>query len=464
MYRKIENKDIQRLGDIVGKDFVLTDKVAKQTYSHDETPDLRAEPEVIVKPADSKQISEIMQLATAEKLPITPRGGGTGLSGGAVPVMGGIVLTTERMNKLLDLDKFNSMAVVEAGLINANLQTEAEKSGLFYPVNPASMDTCTLGGNVAEAAGGANAVRYGTTRNYVTGLEVVLPDGAETRAGGKILKNATDNDLVHLILGSEGTLAVITRIIMRLVPKPKHTVMLIIPFDEVEPISETVQAIFARRITPTMVELMDRKTLKACEKFLGETIQYSDAGCQLIIRLDSDSADENTKLYEIIGEICLEHGAEDVLVAEDNTSLERIWKMRRSIHESLVKEAGLLADEDVVVPRSKITELLRGVENISQKLELPSCTFGHLGDGNIHVNFLKEDLEEQKARAALKPALEELFKLAASLGGKVSGEHGVGCFKKPYMHLTTDKRYLQLRQQIKNTFDPANILNPGKII
>ncbi|MCK4423155.1 MAG: FAD-binding oxidoreductase, partial [Candidatus Omnitrophica bacterium] len=343
MYRKIENKDIQRLGDIVGKDFVLTDEVAKQTYSHDETPDLKAEPEVIVKPADSKQISEIMQLATAEKLPITPRGGGTGLSGGAVPVMGGIVLTTERMNKLLDLDKFNSMAVVEAGLINANLQTEAEKSGLFYPVNPASMDTCTLGGNVAEAAGGANAVRYGTTRNYVTGLEVVLPDGAETKAGGKILKNATDNDLVHLILGSEGTLAVITRIIMRLVPKPGHTVMLIIPFDEVEPISETVQAIFAKRITPTMVELMDRKTLKACEKFLGETIQYSDAGCQLIIRLDSDSADENTKLYEIIGEICLEHGAEDVLVAEDNTSLERIWKMRRSIHESLVKEAGLLA-------------------------------------------------------------------------------------------------------------------------
>ncbi len=452
-----------RLGGIVGPENLLSEEIDLEPYSHDETPGLKSFPEAVVKPAGEEEIIEVLRLANERKIPLTPRGGGTGLSGGAIPVRGGIVLSLERMNKILDIDTNNSMAVLQAGVINGELQRAVEKFGLFYPVNPASLDSCTIGGNVAESAGGANAVRYGTTKNYISGLEAILADGRKVRAGGKLIKNVTDFGLIQWLLGSEGTLGIITEVTLRLIPQPEATVVLIIPFNDLAAISEAVVKIFATKIVPTMIELMDNKTIKVCEKFLDRELPFNSAEGHLIIRLDGRSELELEESYQTIGEICLAQGGMEVLVADSVSEQRKIWEMRQSIHEALADKANLLADEDVVVPRSQITNLIAGVQEISRKYSLPVANFGHLGDGNIHVNFLREDLDEELARKALAPALKELFQLAVSQGGKISGEHGIGLFKKPYFHLSVDKNYLELLRGIKDLFDPHRILNPGKI-
>ncbi len=367
------------------------------------------------------------------------------------------------MNKILDIDTPNSMAVLQAGVINGELQRQVEKFGLFYPVNPASLDSCTIGGNVAESSGGANAVRYGTTKDYISGLEVILADGRKVRAGGKLVKNVTDFGLIQLLLGSEGTLGIITEVTLRLIHQPKATVVLIIPFNDLTAISDTVVKIFEAKIVPTMIELMDNKTIRVCEKFLDRELPFNTAQGHLLIRLDGKSEQELEESYRTIGELCLAQGGLEILVADKASEQRKIWEVRQSIHEALVNKANLLADEDVVVPRSQITNLISGVREISRKYSLPVANFGHLGDGNIHVNFLREDLEEESVRKVLAPALSDLFQLAVSLGGKISGEHGIGLFKKPYFPLSVDKNYLDLLRNIKNLFDPQHILNPGKI-
>ncbi len=292
---------------------------------------------------------------------------------------------------------------------------------------------------------------------------MLLSDGKEVRAGGKLIKNVTDFGLIQLFLGSEGTLGVMTEVTLRLIPQPEATVMLIIPFNSLAAISETVTKIFATGIVPTMLELMDNKTIRICEKFLDRELPFNTARAHLLIRLDGKNQKELEASYQIIGEVCLEQGGIDVLVADNPSEQRKIWEVRQSIHEALTNKANLLADEDVVVPRSQITNLITGVEEISRKYSLPVANFGHLGDGNIHVNFLREDLKEESALKALAPALNELFRLAVSLGGKISGEHGIGLFKKPYFPLSVDKNYLELRRNIKSLFDPRHILNPGKI-
>lgn len=463
MDKTIDERIMIRLREIVGQENVLTEEIDIEPYSHDETPGWKSFPEAVVKPAEKKEISEVLRLANEKRVPVTPRGGGTGLSGGAIPVKGGIVLSLERMNKILDIDTDNSMAVLQAGVINGELQREVEKFGLFYPVNPASLDSCTIGGNVAESSGGANAVRYGTTKDYISGLEVVLADGRKIRAGGKLAKNVTDFGLIQLLLGSEGTLGIMTEITLRLIPQPEATVVLIIPFNNLAAISEAVVKIFETKIVPTMIELMDNKTISICEKFLDRELPFNTAQGHLVIRLDGRSQRELEESYQTIGEICLDKGGLEVLVADNIAEQRKIWEVRQSIHEALVDKANLLADEDVVVPRSQITNLIAGVQEISRKYSLPVANFGHLGDGNIHVNFLREDLEKEPARKTLAPALNELFQLAVSLGGKISGEHGIGLFKKPYFHLSVDKNYLELLRNLKNLFDPHHILNPGKI-
>ncbi|MCD5390562.1 FAD-binding oxidoreductase [candidate division NPL-UPA2 bacterium] len=463
MNKTIDDQIVNQLETIAGKENVLVNELDMEPYSHDETPGLRSFPEAVVKPTETEQISQILRLANEKTVPATPRGGGTGLSGGAVPLCGGLVVSLERMNKILDIDTNNSMATVQAGVINGELQREAEKLGLFYPVNPASMDSCTIGGNVAENCGGANAVRYGTTKDYVCGLEVILADGQIVRAGGKLVKNATDFSLIQLLLGSEGTLGIMNEITLRLVPLPEATVVLIIPFDDLSALSEIVREVFQTRIVLTMIEIMDRRTIKACQEFLDRKIPFDEARAHLLLRLDGKDRKELEGSFQAIGEICLNKGGLDVLVVEEISDQRKIWEVRQSIHEALVDKAHLLTDEDVVVPRTEITNLLSGVQEISKRHNLPVANFGHLGDGNIHVNFLREDLEEEVARKALTPALNELFRLAVSLGGKISGEHGVGLFKKPYFPLSVDKNYIKLMRGIKKVFDPSNILNPGKI-
>ena len=461
MFKKVNNKIIARLKNIVGDGNIFKDETSLETYSHDETPGIKGRAEVVVKVREKKHIVEVLKLASFEKIPVTPRGGGTGLSGGAVPIKGGIVLSVEKMNKIIDIDKTFRSVKVEAGVINAALQKEAENYGLFYPVNPASQDSCTIGGNVATGAGGADAVRYGTTKNYVIGVESVLSKGVIVNAGGSVFKNATDADLVGLMLGSEGILGIISGITLRLVPKPSYQAVLIAPFKKIENVFKAVARLWDSKFNLTMVEIMDRVTLKALEVFLNRKIEYSDCSAQLIVRLDEDRKEDIVELYEKAGEICLREGGEEVLIADTPLNLKKVWEMRSNIHEALV-HYGLLADEDVVVPLKEVNSLVRGVKEIGEKHNVEISLFGHLGDGNIHVNFLKKGTKKTDVKIP-HSLLKELFTLAAALKGKVSGEHGIGLVKRPYINLTTDPAYMDLKKKIKNIFDPSGIMNPGKI-
>ena len=463
-YKKVDMSIITRLRQIVGEKNVLTKNEEREPYSHDETLNLaRYMPEIVIKPNNKNQVRDVLILANRDRIPITPRGGGTGLSGGAVPLYGGILLSLERMNKILELDKENMMAVLEAGVTNGELQREAEKYELFYPVNPASLDSCTIGGNVAESAGGANAVKYGITKNYVCGLRAVLLTGKTLRAGGKILKNATNSQFIDLLLGSEGTLAVITEITMKLVPLPRVKVDLIVPFDDLGGLCGCALEIINNRLLPTTIELMDRLTIKTCEEFRQEKLPFTEAEAHLWIGLDGNKKEEVENIYQSIGEICLNKGALDVFVAEDRPSRDRIWRARQSIHEALVHFNPTMVGNDIVVPRSKILSLIEGIDYLSRKHSVSFAKFGHLGDGNIHVYILQKNIDDTAWEKVKSEAVQELLELAISLGGLISGEHGIGLAKKEYLPLVVNQTQIELMQGIKKVFDPHNILNPGKI-
>lgn len=463
-YKKVDMSIITRLRQIVEEKNVLTEEEEKEPYSHDETPNLtRYMPEIVVKPKNRNQVRDVLILANRERIPVTARGGGTGLSGGAIPLYGGILLSLEKMNKILEIDKENLMAVLEPGVINSNLQKRAEKYELFYPVNPASLNSCTIGGNVAESAGGANAVKYGITKNYVCGLEAVLPTGEIIRAGGKILKNTTNSQLIDLLLGSEGTLAIITEITLRLVPSPKVKVDLMVPFDDLSNLCRCALEIINKRLLPTTIELMDRLTIKTCEKFLEKKLPFSEAKAHLWIGLDGNKKEEVESMYQSIGEICLDEGALDVFVAEDRPGRDRIWQTRQSIHEALVHFNPTMMGNDIVVPRNKILSLLQGIDYISQKHSLSFAKFGHLGDGNIHVYILQKNTDDVIWERAKSEATQELFRLVISLGGLISGEHGIGLVKKKYLPLVISQTQIELMKRVKKAFDPHSILNPGKI-
>jgi len=463
-YKKVDARIIKKLKEIVGERNVLIEDEEKEPYSHDEALNLiRYMPEVVVKPKNSSQVRNVLILANEERIPVTPRGGGTGLSGGAIPLHKGILLSLERMNKILEIDTENLMAVLESGVINSNLQREAEKHGLFYPVNPASLDSCTIGGNVAESAGGANAVKYGITKNYVCGLEAILPTGEILRAGGKLLKNATNHQLIDLLLGSEGTLAVITEVTIKLLHLPKVKVDLVVPFNNLASLCHCALEIINNQLLPTTIELMDRVTIRTCEKFLEKKLPFSEAEAHLWIGLDGNKKEEVETMYQSIGEICLDKGALDVFVAEDRPSRDRIWQARQSIHEALVRFNPTMMGNDIVVPRNKILSLLEGINSISQKYSLSFAKFGHLGDGNIHIYILKENVDDTIWEKVKSEAEGELLRLAISLGGLISGEHGIGLAKKKYLSLVMNQTQIDLMRRIKKVFDPHNILNPGKI-
>jgi glycolate oxidase len=463
MYKKLNDKLINKISGIVGKENLFTDISDTESFARDETPGAYYLPEAVIRPETSAQVHELIKLANSEQFPLTPRGGGTGLTGGALPVQGGAVIVFEKLNRIKDIDSENRMAVVEPGVINGVLQKEAEKLNLFYPVNPASMDSCTLGGNLAEASGGANTVRYGTTRNYITGIKAITGSGMKWEAGGKIVKNATDHTLIQLMCGSEGTLAAFTELVFRLVPKPTVTTWIIAPFKDIYKIPETALKLFKMNLNPTMVELMDTKTLTYCSRYLETQIQYSDLN-QLIIRFDSDNTDYLDSLISKAGQLCQECDAEDVLLADTKVMQDKLWKMRSSIHDAIHNEAKSVYEDDVVVPVANVSKLVRNVSEISEKIGFVSIIFGHLGDGNMHLNFsLPEGITEMKDPKQLERLREAVFKKTLELGGKLSGEHGIGISKKHYFEKLSDSGYIELMRNIKKEFDPNHILNPGKI-
>lgn len=453
---------LDELRTIVGAEHVLTDDESLAVYGKDETEDFLFPPDVVVKPSTTEQVSAILRLVSTHGIPVTPRGGGTGLSGGALPVHGGITLSMERFNSILEIDEKNFQAVAEPGVITQKFQEELEGRGLFYPPDPASRGSCHLGGNLAECAGGPRALKYGVTKDYVLGLEAVLPNGEVINTGGHTLKNVSGYNLTQLIIGSEGTLAVITKIIFRLIPLPKIRKVVLAAFGSLEDATSTVAAIFQAGITPSALEFMERAAVRAAEERLGKKFPNGEAEAQLLIEVDGNIEEplhqEIAKIADVVGEF----NALDVLLAEDRQKVEDVWALRRSMGEA-VKSYSVYKEEDTVVPRAELPRLVRGVKEICARHGITSICYGHAGDGNVHVNLLKDTLDDRAWTSRLPAAIEEIFRLTVSLGGTISGEHGIGWSQKAYLPLALSDTELRLMKEIKRVFDPKGILNPGKI-
>lgn len=450
------------LRSIVGGEFVRTDQESLTLHGQDETEDLLFLPAVVVEPDTTAQVSAILRLATEHGIPVTPRGGGTGLSGGALPVAGGICLSTRRFNRILEIDTQNLQAVVEPGVITQKFQEEVEKAGLSYPPDPSSRGSCFIGGNLAEGAGGPHAVKYGVTKDYVLGIEAVLPDGEIFTTGARVLKNVTGYNLTQLIIGSEGTLAVITKVIVRLVPVTRLKKVVLVAFETLEDAAAAVASIFQRGITPSALEFLERAAVQAAEERQGKHFPNGSAAAQLLIEVDGNHEEALTEEIAAIAEVVERHHAADILLAEDRQKVEEVWALRRGIGEA-VKSISAYKEEDTVVPRAHLPQLVKGVKEICARYGLTSICYGHAGDGNVHVNILKHTLDEETWQRVIDPAVREIFTLVVSLGGTITAEHGVGYTQRPYLPLALNPVELRLMREIKRVFDPAGILNPGKI-
>ncbi len=462
-YRRVDDEIVRRLKEIVGEGRVLTDADVIEPYTHDEVVGLRGVPEVVVRATSAAQVAAVFELAQRERIPVTPRGAGYGLSGGAVAMCGGIVLSLEKMNRILEIDKDNLMVTVEPGVTTGEIHRAVEAEGLFYPPDPASLESCSIGGNIAENAGGPRAVKYGVTKDYVCGLEAVLPSGAIVRTGGKLVKNVTGYNLLQLLVGSEGTLAVVTEIVLRLLPLPKVQIDLLVPFREFQAAADTVSDIIAHRILPTAIEFMERDSVQSVERFLGREVPFRDAAAHLLIQLDGNTRAAVDADYDVVSELCMAHGAEDALVAQDRATRDRLWEVRRKIIEALKRESPINHMEDVVVPRARIGALLAGMRSIAAEFGVRIVSFGHAGDGNVHVNVLRDDVDLERWRELVPRVQERIYRLALSFGGTITGEHGIGATRVRFLPLALDDAQIALQRGIRDVFDPNHILNPGKI-
>ncbi len=467
-YARVTPAIVAELERIAGESHVLfNDAERLQAYSHDEVPGTRyrALPEAVVAPANTAEIAAIVRLANRERIPLTPRGAGSGLSGGAVPVHGGIVLRTDRLNRILEFDRDNMMITVEPGVIANDINEHIRESGLFYAGYPMSMETCFIGGNVAENAGGGKAVKYGVTARYVLGLEVVLPTGEIVELGGKLLKDVTGYNLVPLMAGSEGTLGIFTKIILKLIPRPACQADLLCLFPSGEAAIAAVPRILTEAgVTPTSIEFMDRRAFAESCRYLNESLPVDACGAMLLITVDGMRADLVAQDYERVGRFCQACGATQVYVADNPATSERIWKIRRSVPEAFSVATPLQSGEDVVVPPAAIPAVVAACGAIEAKHGVAIPCYGHAGDGNLHARVTPPaDWDEARWEAALPGILTELYAAVKTAGGRISGEHGIGHKRKAYMPCVVSPEYLDLLRTLKRALDPNHILNPGKI-
>jgi glycolate oxidase len=436
-------------------------------YAHDETHGAQYThmPEVVVKPGGAPEIAEIMRLANRERIPVTPRGAGSGLSGGAVPLFGGILLSLERMNRILEIDEANLVAVVEPAVVTNEINEAVRRHGLFYAGYPMSVETCFIGGNVAENAGGGRAIKYGVTGRYVLGLEVVLPTGEIVEMGGKRLKDVTGYDMLHLMVGSEGTLGIFTRIVLRLLPLPAARTVLLVPFTDAAGALAVVPQIIARaHIIPASIEFMDAAALRAAYEMIGEKPPHPATGALLLIELDGASPAQCEAETEAVVDVCLQAGALDAYVGNTPTTEKRMWRVREKVSEALTLRSPHQTAEDIVVPPAAIAGLLTELERLSARYSVSIPCFGHAGDGNLHARIIKGREMPVEAWEAAKPAiLADLYREVRRLGGTISGEHGIGMKRSPYLPLVMEPALIELQRRIKRAFDPLDILNPGKI-
>ncbi len=455
-------QDIEYFQTIIGEKYVVRGGDDMEPYTHDESEDLRFAPDIVLKPGSANEVSAIMKRCFEREIAVTPRGGGTGLSGGALCVNGGVCLSLERMNDILEVDTANLMAVVQPGVVVQTLHETVEERGLMYPPDPASRGSCTIGGNLAECAGGARAMKYGVTKDYVLGLEAVLPDGEVIRTGGKLLKNVTGYNLTQLLIGSEGTLAVITEITLKLIPRPHYRRTLLAPFGSLVAAAAALNAIFMKHITPAAVEFMERDAIQCAERMLGRSFPYSGAAALLLIELDGNDIETMAREAEMVGEVLLEGGAEDVLLANSDAKQNEMWEMRRSLGEA-VKKISAYKEEDTVVPRAQLPELMRVLKDISKQHGFTTICYGHAGDGNIHANIIKDGMSDEKWSGELPALIGDIHQSVVDMGGMISGEHGIGFTQKIYLPIALSHREIELMKSIKKVFDPKGILNPGKI-
>jgi len=467
-YHRVTPEVAAELKAIVGEKYVLADDPEKlEAYSHDEVAEkfYAHMPEAVVRPGSTEEVAAIMKLANRRRVPVTPRGAGSGLSGGAVPLAGGIVLLMDRMNRILEIDEGNLMAVVEPGVVTNEINEVIADKGLFFAGYPMSLETCYVGGNVAENAGGGKAVKYGVTGRYVTGLEVVTPAGEVIQLGGKLVKDVTGYNLVQLMVGSEGTLGIFTKITIKLMPRPKASVDLLCLFKTPDEAIAAVPKIQTESgIIPTAIEFMDKSSVHAACDYLNESLPYENCGAMLLITVDGPEAEQVEREYEAIGELCFGAGAIEVYVADNFTTSERIWKVRRNIAEAFKVVSPHQSLEDIVVPVANIPRMVEGLQELSRKWSVPIPCYGHAGDGNLHATpVMNPDWSLEQWHEKLPGILTELYELTAGLGGMLSGEHGIGHKRKQYMHLFVGEANLAMMRAIKRALDPNNILNPGKI-
>ena len=460
-YGKVTEETLQQLGTIVGPDDILITKEAISDYAHDESSIEPHFPEVVVRAETTQEVSRILSLANRERVPVTPRGGGTGLTGGSIPAYGGILLSLEKMNRIIELDNENLTVTVEPGVLIMDLHAYVEKRGLMYPPDP-GQKSGAIGGNISTNAGGMRGVKYGVTQDFVLGLEVVLPTGVVTLLGGKTVKNATGYSLTDLIIGSEGTLAVVTKAILRLVPLPKIRVTLYAPYKNFEDASRTVSDIIKNKIVPPAVEFVDQSSILVAERYLNRPMPQNDAPAYVLIRMDGNVKEAVDADYEAVGAICMKNKALDVLVADTRESQEKVWEGRSCIIDA-AKAEGFIEVLDCVVPPNRIPELVKGLNDIAEKHGVECQNFGHAGDGNVHTNVLKKNLSDEEWNSKIPKLVEEVYRLSVSLGGTISGEHGIGLIRKSFLPLVLDEVQIELMKGIKRVFDPNNILNPGKI-
>ncbi len=462
-YGKVTSHVIEKLRDICGPAHVHTQEEFLEKYSRDETEDLRFRPEAVVTPDTAHQVSHILHLANEYRIPVTPRGAGTGLSGGALPLYGGIVLSTEKLNRIIEIDKDNMQATVEPGVINQVFREAVESHGLFYPPDPASRGSCFLGGNLAENAGGPKAVKYGVTKDYVLNCEVVLPTGEIIWTGANVLKNATGYNLTQLFIGSEGTLGIITKIVFRLIPKPTDDLLLLVPFPSAEKACQAVCAVFRTGIIPSAMEFMEREALDMAMKYVDSSLQIPDnINAHLIVEVDGNDREVLLRDCEKITEIMYSYQCDEILLADSAVQKEKLWKLRRSIGEA-VKAQSVYREEDTVVPRARLPELLKGVKEIGKCYGFRSVCYGHAGDGNLHVNILRDNMTDKDWNEKVPEAIREIFRLCHQLGGTLSGEHGIGLVQKNYLSVVLNEKQIEVQKKIKSVLDPNYILNPGKI-
>ena len=461
---QINAEILQKLANIVGDAYIFTDQETRNHYGHDETENYVFPPSVVVKPANAKEISEILKIANDYKIPTTPIGARTGLSGGALSIYEGIGLSMERLNKIIEIDEQNLQVLVEPAVITQVLREAVAEKGLFYPVDPSSQGSCWIGGNVAENSGGARAVKYGVTKDYVLNLEVVLPNGEIIWTGANTLKNSTGYNLTQLMVGSEGTLGVITKIVLKLLPQNTHNVLMLVPFYHASQACESVSAIFRAGIIPSALEFMERDAIDWTLKFVdGLNVQVKeDVQAHLLIEVDGNYPEILMLEAEKIMVVVEEFEIDEVLFADTEDQKNALWKMRRSVAEA-VKANSIYKEEDTVVPRYVLPELLQGIKNIGKKYGFQSVCYGHAGDGNLHVNIIRGTLTEEEWNIKVTKGIREIFELTVSLRGTLSGEHGIGYVQKNFMNIAFSKVHLELMERIKYVFDPNNVLNPGKI-